>query len=99
MTEYALEQVRAFVAREMTAAQYCMNGTWTAAEISNVAVMDNGRVSVIIRIPDATETVRITAVRLYDASGGVWLEQETDINREVGADELFFNMRVHVYCE
>ena len=98
MTEAALQAVRDYVCGQITYAMCNVDGTWTRTDITSAQTLEGGYIAIGFMVPPGNEA-EVTGIRLHDAQGVVWLEQEVSIHRSANDESLYFSARIKVYAE
>ena len=83
LTETAIEGYRAYTDKTIGYARYRLGSTWYKADISRRERMSDGRVAVYFPIiPQASTTVTVTGVQLYNKAGELWASKSESITIE-----------------
>ena len=81
LTANAIEGYKHYTERTIGYARYRLGTTWYTAPIDRKERMPDGRVAVYFSvIPQASSSVVITAVQLYDKADKLWAEKTENIN-------------------
>lgn len=83
LTESAIEGFKQYTDRTIAYARYRIGATWYKTPITRRERMANGKVAVYFSIiPQASNTVTINRVQLYDTANNVWADKTENITIE-----------------
>lgn len=82
----AFQDIRAYMKKRLSYAQYRVGTVWYRAEITDISILSNGTVRV--KIDKAASGITINRVAVYNSIGEQWAYQ--DCNIQVSGDQTGF---------
>ena len=80
LTEEALDDLKEYIKRCVSHAEYRSNDTWTKKPIYKVETLVDGRVAIFLLF-DHDDPDEITGIRLYHKNGFLWASGDESLNK------------------
>lgn len=83
LSEQAIEGYKQYTERTLAYAEYKLGETWNKVLFNRKERLADGKIAVYFPIiPQASDPVTVSAIRLYDTGGKVWAEKTENIEIE-----------------
>ena len=100
LTESAIEGYKKYTEKMIGYARYKIGSTWYKTRITRKERMADGRVAVYFPIiPQASATVTITGVQLFDRYGEKWAEKTESIRVEEVQEGVLYRFTFDLHEE
>ena len=77
----AFTDLRSYIKRRVTAAKYYIGSSGYSTKLTDVAILANGTIRAQLAIlPNASSTVTVKKVELYNSAGELWAEKSCSIS-------------------
>lgn len=82
--------LRKYIKRRVTYAQYRVGSTWHKTTLSAVTIMSDGKVRIHVNVNADGNSIRVNRVELYNTEAQLWAHQDCDITVKPGQTGIFF---------